>query len=38
MTFQTQFNNPKLYGVRQIEDSLETVNESLDTVTALNHS
>ena len=38
MTFQPQFNNPKLCRVRQIEDSLETVDERLDTVTELDHS
>ena len=38
MAFQTQLNNIKLYRMGQIEDSLETVNESLNIVTALNHS
>ena len=35
MAFQSQLNNIKLYRLEQIEDSLETVNEILNTVTAL---
>ena len=38
MTFQTQLNNMNLYRMGQTEDSLETVNASLNAVTALNHS
>ena len=38
MTFQTQLNSIKLYRMGQTEDSLETVHDSLNTVTALNSS
>ena len=38
MTFQTQLNSMKLYRIGQTEDSLETVHDSLNTVTALNCS